>query len=306
MVTQTSTTDLGLIMAAIVSPMHSDETLNFERFDDLLEHYVQRGVEGIYCGGSSAEGLLLSLDEREQLVRRAVQTAAGRVPVVAHVGALRTADAIQMALAAESDGAAALSMIPPIYYSYSLKTVTEYYQAVMDATDLPMFVYNIPQFTGVDFSVDNASELLSDPRVIGVKQTAHNMFAFERMRRAFPDKTYLNGFDEVFLSSLAAGASGTIGTTVGIMIELFLDVRKRFNAGDIAGAQRVQTRINDVIASLVEIDVFPAAKYVAGRRIGDLGDCRQPFSKLSSTDKRALDELDEKIQEFIRLSKIGE
>lgn len=81
---------------------------------------------------------------------------------------------------------AAVSMIPPIYYSYPSTAVVAHYRAVMDAVDLPMILYNIPQFTSVEFNARTGAELLADPRVIGVKQTAHNMFALEQMKAAYP------------------------------------------------------------------------------------------------------------------------
>ena len=173
---------LGVIMAAIVTPTNPDETVNHERFASLVEHIIGRGVEGIYCNGSTGEGLLLSVEERIAVTRTAIEASANRVPVIAHVGALRTQDSITLAAAAQADGAIAVSMIPPTYYSHSPEVIEQHYRSVMDAVDLPMIVYNIPQFTGVEFTVASAGGLLSDPRVVGVKQTAHNMYSVERMR----------------------------------------------------------------------------------------------------------------------------
>lgn len=290
----TTADDLGVLMAAVATPYDAAGDIDTQRLSALIENYVIRGVEGIYCCGSSGEGLLLSADERTAIVETAVSAAAGRIPVVAHVGALSTKEAIDLAQRAERSGATAVSMIPPIYYSFGAAAIVEHYRAVLDAVDLPLIVYNIPQFTGTEFDVDSAGELLADPRVIGIKQTAHNMFALERMKASFPDKAYINGFDEVFIPALAAGARGTIGTTVGLQIELFRSARKLLGEGDLAGAQRVQSRINTVISELVAVDVFPAAKYLAGRDaggVGALGDCRMPFPALSAQDRVRLDAL---------------
>lgn len=291
---------LDLLMAAIVTPMREDESVNLDALGALVDAHLARGVEGIYCGGSSGEGLLLDTRERIDIVRTAVEAAAGRAPVVAHIGALSTREAIVLARAAEADGAVAVSMIPPIYYSHSAAAIEAHYRAVMDATELPMILYNIPQFTGVEFTAASAASLLADPRVVGVKQTAHNMYALERMRAAHPEKTFINGFDEVFLSALAAGAGGTIGTTVGLQVELFAAVRRRHLAGDPAGALRAQSRINDVVAEIVRIGVFPATKYLAGRGLADLGPCRSPLPRLDARDREELDALAETIDRYIR------
>ncbi len=288
--------DLEVLLAAVATPYDADGNLDRPLLERLIEDGLSRGVEGVYCCGSSGEGLLLTPDERTAVVETAVLTAGGAVPVVAHVGALSTDEAIELARRAQGVGASAVSMIPPIYYSYGLPAVIDHYRAVMDAIDLPMIVYNIPQFTGQEFDADSAAELLSDPRVIGVKQTAHSMFALERMRAAFPEKAFINGFDETFVASIAAGARGAIGTTVGLQIELFLAARAALRAGDLLGAQVLQQRINDVIAELVAIDVFPAAKYLSGHGIGDLGPCRRPFMRLSAESRERLDRLEEVVQ----------
>ncbi|MCZ0709887.1 dihydrodipicolinate synthase family protein [Microbacterium paraoxydans] len=298
----TTAADLGVLMAAIATPYDAEGAVDTGLLSTLIGDYVARGVEGIYCCGSSGEGLLLSADERTAVVETAVSAAEGRIPVVAHVGALSTREAIELARRAQQAGASALSMIPPIYYSFGIEAVLDHYRAVLDAVDLPLIVYNIPQFTGTEFTVETAGELLDDDRVIGLKQTAHNMYALERMKTAFPDKAYINGFDEVFVPALAAGARGTIGTTVGLQVELFQAARRLLDAGDLAGAQRVQSRINHVITELVAIDVFPAAKYLSGRNAGGagaLGDCRRPFRPLSDAGRARLDALGVTLDRFL-------
>ncbi|WP_159620428.1 dihydrodipicolinate synthase family protein [Ruania rhizosphaerae] len=287
--------DLGVVMAAIVTPMGPDESVNTDALAHLVDHYVDRGVEGIYCNGSSGEGLLLSPEERAEVTRTAVAAAAGRVPVIAHIGTLRTQEAVELGRAALGDGATAVSMIPPIYYPYPAQAIIDHYRAVMDAVDLPMILYNVPALTGHEFTEHSAGALLSDPRVAGVKQTAHNMYTLEQMRATYPDKIYFNGFDEVFLSALAAGARGTIGTTVGLQPRQFLTLRDKFNAGDLDGARTIQSRINAVVREIVDVGVFPAAKYLAGRGIGDMGPCRRPLPRLSSDDLARLDALAELI-----------
>ena len=294
--------DLAVLMAAVATPYDDAGAVATPVLATLVEDYVARGVEGIYCCGSSGEGLLLTADERTAVVETAVAASDARIPVVAHVGALSTREATDLARRAERAGASAVSMIPPIYYSFGADAILDHYRAVLDAVDLPLIIYNIPQFTGTEFNVDSAGALLADPRVIGIKQTAHNMYALERMKAAFPAKAYINGFDEVFVPALAAGARGTIGTTVGLQVELFRAARGLLDAGDIGGAQRVQSRINHVISELVAVDVFPAAKYLSGRSArgaGSLGDCRMPFRTLSAADRVRLDRLAATLDDYL-------
>ncbi|MGI6877400.1 dihydrodipicolinate synthase family protein [Microbacterium sp. gxy059] len=299
----TTPADIAVLSAALATPYDAEGRVDPERIGMLVDDYVARGVEGLYCCGSSGEGLLLTADERVEVVRAASAAAAGRVPVIAHVGALSTREAVDLAVRSQDAGAVAVSMVPPIYYRYGPEAIAEHYRTVMDAVDVPMILYNIPQFTGTEFDPDSAADLLEDERVIGVKQTAHNMFHLERMRAAFPDKAYIGGFDEVFVAAVAAGARGAIGTTIGFQVELFLAAREMLERGDLAGAQRVQSRIGEVVAELVDIDVFPAAKELSGLPFGGLGDCRRPFRPLSDEQRSRVARLADVVAEHIETTR---
>lgn len=274
------------VFSALITPMNADESVNHDALGQLVEMQIERGVEGVYCCGSSGEGLLLSLEERTAIVRTVVRAAAGRAPVIAHVGTIRTADAVSLARAAEDAGADAVSLIPPYYYRFSPDEVLGYYNQVIGETGLPVVIYNIPQFTQVQFDKVLAGPLLDQDRVLGVKHTAHDLYSLERMCAAYPEKVFFNGFDEIYLSSLAAGATATIGTTVNVQPELFLAVKRLFDAGEVQAARAVQQQINDTVEEFVRLGVFQSAKYLAGNGLVDCGDLRAPFTRLD-TDKRA-------------------
>lgn len=292
-------TDLRRIFSALVTPTRADDSLDLEVLGEIVEEQLERGVEGFYCCGSSGEALLLSLGERRELVDAVTARVAGRVPVVAHVGTVSTVQTIELARAAERAGVSAVSMIPPYYYAFTPDEIEAYYRQVIEAVSVPVLLYNIPQFTRVAFSKANASGLLGDDRVVGMKHTDHNLYALERLVSAFPDKTFVNGFDEQYLPALIAGATAAIGTTVNIQPELFLRVRERFDAGDIAGARRAQAQINEVVEELVAHGVFQSAKYLACARGEVTGNCRAPFRPLDDQDRAALDRLALRIRRFV-------
>jgi N-acetylneuraminate lyase len=287
------------IISAIVTPMHADESINVAALDKLVSAQLARGVEGFYCCGSSGEGPLLRLEEREQVLATIMNAAGGKVPVISHVGTTRTQDAVMLAKSAERDGASAVSLVPPYYYRYSRQEIIQYYRRVLDAVSIPVILYNIPQFTGVELDAETADALLKDEQVLGVKHTSHNLYSLERMVARFPDKVFFNGFDEIFLSSLAAGATATVGTTVNLQPELFLALRQHFQRGEIAHAQRLQQQINEVVEGIVARGVFQSAKYLAGQDLVDTGPVREPFVPLTGQQKQALDELYQRLLGFI-------
>lgn len=287
------------IISAVVTPMHADESVNYAALETLAHAQLARGVEGFYCCGSSGEGPLLRFDERKQVLATLVNAAQGKVPVIAHVGTPRTQDAVELAKSAEQDGASAVSLVPPYYYKYSREEIIAYYRRVLDAISIPVILYNIPQFTGVELDSLSAEALLGDEQVLGVKHTSHNLYSLERMIARYPDKVFFNGFDEIFLSSLAAGATATVGTTVNLQPELFLALRTALRQGDIPKAQRLQQQINEVVENLVARGVFQSAKYLAGKGVVDTGPTREPFVALTATQREDLDALHQRLQGYI-------
>lgn len=285
-------TDFARIWSALITPTRADESLNLDALEEIVDLQIKDGVEGFYCCGSSGEGLLLTLEERKQVVEHTVRAAAGRVPVIAHVGTIRTRDVIELADHAMKAGAMAVSMIPPYYYKFSMDEIMGYYEQVIEALPgLPAIVYNIPQFTGVEFNKDNAGRLLANPNIVGIKHTSTNLYSLERMGQAFPGKALINGFDEQFIAAYAMGAAATIGTTVNLFAPLFLKAREAFQAGDMAAAYRWQHAINHRVEETVKIGIFNAMKYGWTLRGVDCGFCRSPFKPLDQEARAAMEQL---------------
>lgn len=284
--------DFARIWSALITPTRADESLNLDALEEIVDLQIKDGVEGFYCCGSSGEGLLLTLEERKQVVEHTVRAAAGRVPVIAHVGTIRTRDVIELADHAMKAGAMAVSMIPPYYYKFSMDEIMGYYEQVIEALPgLPAIVYNIPQFTGVEFNKDNAGRLLANPNIVGIKHTSTNLYSLERMGQAFPGKALINGFDEQFIAAYAMGAAATIGTTVNLFAPLFLKAREAFQAGDMAAAYRWQHAINHRVEETVKIGIFNAMKYGWTLRGVDCGFCRSPFKPLDQEARAVMEQL---------------
>jgi len=280
------------IWSALITPMREDESVNYDAVEQLVDLQIGMGAEGFYCCGSSGEGLLLSLEERKQILEHAIKAADGRVPVISHVGTIRTRDVIELADHALSHGALAVSMIPPYYYNFSMDEIMRYYEDVIAAIpDAPVIVYNIPQFTGVEFSKANAGRLLGNSNIVGIKHTSTNLYGLERIGQAFPGKALINGFDEQFLGALSMGADATISTTVNLFAPLFHEVRNAFDNADIPLARQWQHAINYRIEETCRVGIFSAMKYGWTVKGVDCGACRAPFRPLDEEQKRAIREL---------------
>lgn len=267
-----------------MTPFCANGDINENALGDLIEHALKLGADGFYCCGSTAEVFMLSDDERRALMRMCIDAADGRCTLFAHVGAVSTREAVSLARYAEKLGYDAVSAVAPFYYKFSPKEIAEHYKAIADAVDLPVIVYNIPALSGVSLGLDGLSELLADGRFMGVKHTSLDLFELETLKFRFPDKIIYNGYDEMFLPGLSAGADGGIGSTYNFAADKFVEIRRCFNSGNIAKAQAVQHEMNEIIRVLCKVGVTAGEKAVL-RLLGiDMGECRRPFSPCSAED----------------------
>ena len=285
------------IYSALFSPLNSRGELDRDKLKDLVRFEIDHGVEGFYCCGSSGEALLLETEERKAVTEVVAGELQDRFPFIIHTGALSTRTAIELSAHAKKCGAAAVSLIPPIYYHYSIDEVEQYYKDVLEAVDIGIIVYNIPHLTGISFSKKNV--FLNDKRIIGIKHTSMNLYDMERIKQAFPDKIMFSGFDEIFLYSLTAGADAAIGTAINICPKLFKAIREEFNKGNISKAQVFQAELNSFVEVVVEAGLFPASKYCLTLMGVDIGSCRKPFAPLTEKGKKQVEEALETIEHWL-------
>jgi N-acetylneuraminate lyase len=206
--------------------------------------------------------VLLSIAARETMAEAAIRTVNGRVPVMIHVGAINTGDAVTLARHAEAAGADAVSAVPPFYYSYSFEAIRDHYAAIAEATELPLYLYFIPGATGTAISPEQLLEICAIDGVAGFKYTSQDLYYLSRvMSLRDPARTnILSGPDELFMLCLALGAEGAIGTTYNFMPRLYVDIMESYTRGEVTVARELQRAATDVIAVLIRHGVLPSTK----------------------------------------------
>lgn len=161
------------IIPALLTPFDGAGRVNTGALEKLIDWNIGKGVNGFYVGGSTAEAFLLSEEERNTVYETAAKAAAGRVPLIAHVGCISTDQAIRFAKTAERLGYSAISAIAPFYYKFSFEQIKRYYFDIAGAVNLPMIIYNFPNFSGVNLTVEQVSEFFADDRFIGIRHTSN-------------------------------------------------------------------------------------------------------------------------------------
>ena len=276
------------IFPALLTPFDGQDRVDTEVLGRLVDYNLQKGVDGFYVAGSTAEVFLLDAKERLAVMETVSSRAGGKCTLIAHIGCISTKQAIEYAREAKEMGYDAISSVAPFYYKFSFEEIWRYYFDIVDAVDLPMLIYNFPAFSGVNLTTDNIREFLADDRFLGVKHTSSDFYALEQFKAGFPDKVVYNGYDEMFLAGLSMGADGGIGSTFNFMAEKYIEIRRLFQENDMSAAQALQREVNTILRALVEVGVMQGEKAIMEGLGFPLGQARSPFAPLSGAQKEKL------------------
>lgn len=275
------------IFSALLTPFDAHDGIDHEATASLVEFQVRQGLRGLYVGGSSGEAMLQSVPERSDYLGLVAEANAGRLALIAHVGAIATRDALVLAERAERVGYQAISAVTPFYYGFSRPEVMDHYTAIAEDSALPLIIYNFPAVTA-GFSTAELCTLLTHPRIIGVKHTSTDLFALERLRRHAPDALIYNGYDEMCLAGLCMGAQGAIGTTYNFMGDLFVEVASLVARSRLPEAFALQQMANVVIEAIIDGGVMPSSKALLGIMGVPMGPSRRPFRLVEDSDRAKL------------------
>jgi N-acetylneuraminate lyase len=276
------------IITALLTPFDDNGAIDRDAFGLLVDFQAAQGVHGLYVGGTTGEAVLQSLEERELCLRLAAEANEGRLGLIAHVGAIATADVLRLSERAAALGYAAIAAIPPFYYPFSPVEVATHYREVARQSALPLIVYNFPALTK-GFTTAELLALLAEPGIVGVKHTSSDLFSLERVLRHRPDTIIYSGYDEMCVGGLAMGAQGAIGTTYNFMGDVFVALRRHVLAGELPAAMALQRMANDVIEAIIAHGVIPSSKAIMEIMGVRLGSARQPFRRLEAAERAALE-----------------
>ena len=264
-----------------------------EKTKALVEFLIEKGVAGLYVGGSSGECIYLSVEERKKTLEAVMEAARGRIQIIAHVACNNTKDSCELARHAQSVGVDAIAAIPPIYFRLPEKAIAKYWNDISEAApDTDFVIYNIPQLAGVALTLPLLDEMLKNPRVVGVKNSSmpiQDIQMFKRQARmAGKELTVFNGPDEQFVGGRLIGADAGIGGTYAVMPEVYIEMDKAIEAGDFERAKLLQIAANEVTYTMCSAkgNLYAVAKAVLKMRTGiDFGSVRAPLLGLEAGDE---------------------
>jgi dihydrodipicolinate synthase/N-acetylneuraminate lyase len=244
------------VVTALLTPFDSDGNPDLEALAGLIEFQVAKGVAGLFVLGTAGQGPMLEENERAAILRRIVAASAGRLKVIAHIGAMPTSLAVKLTGQAIADGVDAVSSVPPVYYQPNERAVDDYYATIKDiARDTPLLAYNNPPSTGYDMRPAQIARLHRGGIINGVKQASANIADLHHLLNHGVPVWMANAACAV--AALAMGAEGMISTITNVAPEKFVAIFSAMSAADIQTARKLQHDI-DFIANRLRQPIIGA------------------------------------------------
>ncbi len=274
------------IIPAFYACYDKEGKIDLEAVHALTRYFIEKGVNGLYVGGSSGECIYQSKEERKAVLEAVMEEAKGKLTIIAHIACNNTADSQELAAHAEFLGVDAIASIPPIYFKLPPYAIAKYWNDMSAAApNTDFIIYNIPQLAGVALSVPLLQEMLKNPKVIGVKNSSMPTQDIQMWRDE--GAIVFNGPDEQLICGLAMGAIGGIGGTYGAMPELYIEMRRAFLAGELEKAREMQNEACRIIYKMCSGhgNMYAVIKEIIRLQGGpDCGSVRAPLAEMVEAD----------------------
>ena len=267
---------------AIVTPMNEDFSINYNKLGQLIDWQIEQGTDCILVCGTTGESTVMTDEEHVECIRYAVEKTAGRVPVMAGCGSNDTAYAIWLSKESKAIGADSLLHVTPYYNKTSQKGLVAHFNAIADATDLPVVLYNVPSRTGLNIQPQTYAELCKHPNIVATKEANNDIAAIcKTISLCREDLIFYSGNDDQIVPILSMGGLGVISVMANIIPKETHALTQTFFNGDLAGAAKMQTDVMGLVSALF-CDVNPIPVKEALNLMGqNAGPCRLPLVEMS-------------------------
>jgi 4-hydroxy-tetrahydrodipicolinate synthase len=237
-------------IAALVTPMNDDGSIDFKGFLNLLEFHIDNSSDGVVLAGTTGEAPTIDFDEHIKLIQEGVRFINGRIPVIAGTGANSTKEAIYLTAKAKELGADACLLVTPYYNRPNQEGLYLHYKAINDAVSIPQILYNVPCRTGCDLENDTVIRLSKLENIVGIKDATGDLSRVDFFKKNIdPNFNLISGDDKTFCEFIAKGGHGVISVTANIVPDKISNICKDLLDGKIVEAKAK----NDTLKELHEL-----------------------------------------------------
>ncbi|HET8701808.1 MAG TPA: 4-hydroxy-tetrahydrodipicolinate synthase [Nitrococcus sp.] len=269
-------------MVALITPMHDDGTIDEKALRRLVEFHIEQGTDAIVAVGTTGESATLDYDEHCHVMRRVVEMARGRIPVIGGTGSNSTWEAIKLTRCAMESGCNAALLVTPYYNRPTQEGLYRHFKAVADAVPMPQILYNVPSRTACDLLPETVARLAETSNIIGLKEASGSVGRVrEILERCDGRLDVYCGEDIKNLEVIMAGGKGAISVTANVAPRLMHEMCTAALAGDFGEAERLDARLVALHKALfVETNPIPVKWAVHRLGLAGLG-IRLPMTPLS-------------------------
>lgn len=274
---------------ALVTPMKSDGSIDYEAFGRLIEFQIEKGIDALVVMGTTGENATIEYKEQQEIIRYAVDKVGGRVPVIAGTGTNNTEHVIVNTKAACEAGADAVLVVTPYYNKATQKGLIAHFTAVADASTVPVILYNVPGRTGCNLLPKTAAILAEHPRIVAIKEATGNMAQMVELQALCGDKLDIySGEDALTVAMMAMGAKGTISVLSNVAPAEAVAMTDACKAGDFRTAAAWQCKLLPLINALFsEVNPIPAKAAAAAMGFGE-DVLRMPLTSMEDATRAVL------------------
>jgi 4-hydroxy-tetrahydrodipicolinate synthase len=275
---------------ALVTPFHSDGSIDFASLSKLIDHVIHNGVDYLVALGTTAETPTLSKDEKKQVLAHVVQHNAGRVPVVCGMGGNNTAEVLHLIAEYDWTGVSGILSVSPYYNKPTQEGIYQHFKAIAQACPLPIILYNVPGRTSGNILPATAVRLANEfNHIVAIKEASGNMKqCMEYVQTAPAHFAILSGDDDLIVPQAAIGFSGVISVAANCFTKDFTTMVKAALEGDFATAKERHYKLLKGI-DLLFVEGNPAGVKCVLQEMNICGDSlRLPLVKVSEATKQAI------------------
>ncbi len=278
------------LYTAIVTPF-KDNKVDYDAFKALIEAQIAGGVDGIVPVGTTGESPTLSHSEHMEVIRVAVEVAAGRCQVIAGTGSNATDEAIEMTQEAERMGADGTLQVCPYYNKPSQEGLYRHFRAIAECSKLPVLLYSIPGRSGIEIAVDTVVRLAKDcPTITAIKEAGGSVERVNQLVQALPENfSVLSGDDGLTVPFISCGAVGLVSVTSNVAPKQMKELVDAALSGDGKRALELQKKYYPLMKGLMSLDVNPVPIKAAHALRGDISwELRLPLAPLAEEKHETL------------------
>lgn len=275
---------------AIVTPFNEDESINYDKLDQLIDYHCNNGTDSIIICGTTGESATMSEKEHMECVKFAIERTKGRLPIIAGTGSNCTRTAIDMSKEAASYGADGLLVVTPYYNKATQEGLVGHYTAVAKEAKAPIIMYSVASRTGCNIEPATAARLIKEvDNIVGIKEASGNISQVAKIMHLTDGKTDLySGNDDQIVPILSLGGKGVISVLSNVAPQETHDICAKFFEGDVKGSLELQLKAIPLIEQLFcEVNPIPVKK--AMKLMGmDCGPLRMPLTELTPQHEESL------------------